>query len=46
MTKREFLTTSVGAGLFLNSVRRASAQGGRNLPVRKAKTTKLFKCPP
>jgi hypothetical protein len=55
MTKREFLTMSVGAGLVLGEQRTAFAQqasaaprpngGGNAMPTRKAKTTKLFKSP-
>lgn len=45
MTKREFLAAGIGAGLALNYRNSASAQGGKKLPVRKAKTTKLFKSP-
>ena len=45
MTKREFLATSLGAGLALSYGSAAFAQGGKKLPVRKAKTTKLFKSP-
>lgn len=46
MTKREFLTAGIGAGLAIGSLRTASAQsGGRKIPVRKAKTKKLFKSP-
>ncbi|MCB1020059.1 MAG: hypothetical protein KDC27_09025 [Acidobacteria bacterium] len=44
MTKREFLAASLGAAWMLQGDRRASAQGGK-IPVRKAKTTKLFKSP-
>ena len=46
MTKREFLAASIGAGLALPLSRSASAQTGKKPPTRKAKTTKLFKCPP
>ncbi len=45
MTKREFLAVGIGAGLALNHGRRSFAQGGAKLPVRKAKTTKLFQAP-
>jgi hypothetical protein len=45
MTKREFLAAGIGAGLALNYRNTAFAQGGRKPPVRKAKTTKLFKSP-
>ena len=47
MTKREFLTTSFGAGLALGSRTVAFAQtaGRRKVPTRMAKTTKLFKSP-
>src|SRR5215813_13662071 len=45
MTKREFLATSLGAGLALSYGSAAFAQGGKKLPVRKAKTTKLFRSP-
>src|SRR5437763_7145044 len=45
MTKREFLAAGLGAGLALSCGSAAFAQGGRKLPVRKAKTTKLFKSP-
>src|SRR2546430_10033735 len=42
MTKREFLAMGLGLGAA-----RAFAQSGRQpIPVRKAKTTKLFKSPP
>ena len=48
MTKREFLAASIGTGLVLGKGRAALAQqpgaSGR-APSRKAKTTKLFKCP-
>lgn len=46
MTKREFLTAGIGAGLALSLGRRAAAQSGSKLSVRKAKTSKLFKAPP
>jgi hypothetical protein len=48
MTKREFLAAGLGAGAALLGGRAAAAQssGGRKAPVRKAKTTKLFKSPP
>ncbi|MBK5293887.1 MAG: hypothetical protein JJE04_19715 [Acidobacteriia bacterium] len=47
MTKREFLTASIGAGLALGNGSAAFAQsgGGRKVPARMAKTTKLFKSP-
>ena len=46
MNKREFLATSVAAGLGLSGMRVAFAQQGvRKIPTRKVKTTKLFKCP-
>ncbi len=47
MTKREFLGAGIGAGLTWGSGRVASAQsgGGRKVPARMAKTTKLFKSP-
>jgi hypothetical protein len=47
MTKREFLAASIGAGCALAGGNAASAQsgGGRKVPVRMAKTTKLFKSP-
>ena len=45
MTKREFLAAGIGAGLTPNSGSAALSQGARKLPVRKAKTTKLFKSP-
>ena len=47
MTKREFLTTSLGAGFALGSGAAAFGQnsGGRKVPTRMAKTTKLFKSP-
>src|SRR3954471_14263393 len=44
MTKREFLTAGFGAALSLHSPA-GFAQGGKKLPVRKARTTKLFKSP-
>ena len=45
MTKREFLAAGLGAaGLALTQSRRAIAQRS-GIPVRKAKTTKLFKSP-
>jgi hypothetical protein len=43
MTKREFLTAGLGLALSYGSA--AFAQGGKKLPARKAKTTKLFKSP-
>src|SRR5262245_49628267 len=46
MTKREFLAAGIGAGLALNYGRAAFAQAGKKVPLRKAKTTKMFKCPP
>src|SRR5215471_7154779 len=46
MTKREFLAAGGGAGLALRYSGAAFAQQGRKLPMRKAKTTKLFKGPP
>lgn len=46
MTKREFLATGLGAaGLALIENRRAMAQGSGSIPVRKAKTSKMFKSP-
>jgi hypothetical protein len=46
MTKREFLAAGIGAaGLALSQGRQAMAQGSDKIPVRKAKTTKLFKSP-
>ncbi|MFN3325021.1 MAG: hypothetical protein ACK5AZ_16115 [Bryobacteraceae bacterium] len=45
MTKREFLAATIGAGLALSKGSVAFAQAGRNLPTRKAKTTRLFKSP-
>ena len=47
MTKREFLTAGVGAGLTVRNGGVAFAQtgGGRKVPTRLAKTTKLFKSP-
>ena len=42
MTKREFLTASLTAGLGLTALQSATAQ---TTPRRKAKTTRLFKCP-
>ncbi len=45
MTRRECLIAGAGAGSALNYGRVAFAQGGKKLPVRKAKTTKLFKSP-
>src|SRR3954451_14763573 len=44
MTKREFLAAGLG-GLALAASRSARAQAGKKIPVRKAKTTKLFKSP-
>ena len=60
MTKREFLTASIGTGMALaqgsaafsqqssGAARNDSRRSSRNreIPTRKAKTTKLFKCPP
>ena len=48
MTKREFLASSIGAGLALGNRGTAFAQSGRGgkVPARMAKTTKLFKSPP
>src|SRR5260370_1342168 len=50
MTKREFLTTSIGSVLALakGSARQDSGQpgGNRRVASRMAKTTKLFKSPP
>ncbi|MBI1353379.1 MAG: hypothetical protein GC160_03455 [Acidobacteria bacterium] len=43
MTKREFLAAGLGAGLALGF--RGAAPAQDKLPVRKAKTTKLFKSP-
>jgi len=46
MTKREFLATGLGAaGLALIHSDRAMAQGSGKIPVRKAKTSKMFKSP-
>ena len=46
ITKREFLAATAAAGLGLGTFRTAFAQGGgRTIPNRKAKTTKLFKSP-
>jgi len=47
LTKREFLTAGIGAGLGLAAMPAALAQGraGRKIPTRKVKTTKLFKSP-
>ena len=45
MTKREFLTASIGAGLALAERTAFSQQGERRTSSRKAKTTKLFKSP-
>ena len=50
MNKREFLAASVGAGLGLTGIERAFAQQGSapsngRPPLRKAKTTKLFRSP-
>ena len=45
MTKREFLAAGIGAGLALNYGSASLAQGGKKLPARKAKTTKLCKSP-
>ncbi|HYI95899.1 MAG TPA: hypothetical protein VEX68_20325, partial [Bryobacteraceae bacterium] len=44
MTRREVLAAGIGSGLALNYGRSAYAQG-KKPPVRKAKTTKLFKSP-
>jgi len=48
MTRRELLAASIGAELALASGRVVYAQsgGGRKVPARTAKTTKLFKSPP
>jgi hypothetical protein len=45
MTRRECLSAGDGANLALAYGRAGFAQAGKNLPVRKAKTTKLFKSP-
>lgn len=47
MTKRDFLTAGIGAGFALAHGSAAFSQsgGGRKVPARKAKTTKLFKSP-
>ncbi len=49
MTKREFLASGIGAGLALTQARTALAQppaaAKSGKPTRRAKTTKLFKCP-
>jgi len=45
MTKREFLTAGIGASLAVTLRGGAWAQGGRKIPARKAKTTKMFKAP-
>ena len=45
MKRREFFAAGMGAGLALNYGSAAFAQGGKKPPVRKAKTTKLFKSP-
>ena len=47
MTRRELLAASIGAELALASGRVVYAQsgGGRKVPARTAKTTKLFKSP-
>jgi hypothetical protein len=47
MNRRDFLTASAGAALALEYGPAALAQNGAaKIPVRKAKTTKLFKAPP
>jgi hypothetical protein len=46
MTKREFLAAGIGTGLTLKYGSTAFAQRGTPPVRRKAKTTKLFKCPP
>jgi hypothetical protein len=57
MTKREFLAASITSGLALGkgsafaaqaeaAVRKAAESKGKRIPTRKAKTTKMFKCPP
>ena len=58
MTKREFLSAGVGAGLAFGkgstafaqeavaAIRKEPPAGNRRIPNRKAKTTKLFKSPP
>lgn len=43
MTKREFLAAGLGAGLAIAAP--AAFAQGKKPPVRKAKTTKLFKSP-
>lgn len=47
MTKREFLAAGIGTGLALSTRNAALGQsgGGRKVPTRMAKTTKLFKSP-
>src|SRR5215831_15064603 len=57
MTKREFLTAGIGTGLALAKATAAFSQqtsaaarsggtsGGKRIPTRKAKTTKLFRSP-
>src|SRR5829696_7800775 len=45
MTKREFLGAGLGTALALKYGNVAFAQTGKKVPVRKAKTTKLFKSP-
>src|ERR1044071_707677 len=56
MTKREFLTASIGTGVALAqgipalsqssaAARKEGGQSGRKAPPRMAKTTKLFKSP-
>ena len=43
MTRRKILAAAAGAGLPLSYGSAVFAQGGNKLPVRKAKTTKLFR---
>ena len=45
MTKREFLTAGIGAGLALAGRTAAFSQTANRNSSRKAKTTKLFKSP-
>lgn len=45
MTKREFLATGIGAGIGLAGMSKAFAQSNGLITSRKAKTTRLFKCP-
>src|SRR5579862_6534510 len=49
MSKREFLTTSIAAGVGLGAMRKGLAQEGpsgeNRVPSRMVKTTKLFKSP-